>query len=64
MFLGYHDLGLDLNWGPYNLSNMKLNISLSFDNILNTSYRDYLNRLRFYADEMGRNIMLQIKIQH
>lgn len=61
---GYHDLGLDLNWGPYNLSNMKLNISLSFDNILNTSYRDYLNRLRFYADEMGRNIMLQIKIQH
>ena len=30
------------------------------DNLTNTSYRNYLNRLRFYADEMGRNIKLQV----
>jgi iron complex outermembrane receptor protein len=30
------------------------------ENLTNTSYRNYLNRLRFYADEMGRNIKLQV----
>lgn len=61
---GYHDLGIDLNWGPYNLFSSKLSLSLNLDNVLNTSYRNYLNRLRYYSDEMGRNVMLQIKIQH
>ena len=61
---GYHDLGIDLNWGPYDFAKSKVNISLNFDNILNTSYRNYLNRLRFYSDEIGRNISLQIKINH
>jgi iron complex outermembrane receptor protein len=37
-------------------------IGLSVNNILNTAYRDYLNRFRYFADEMGRNIMLKIKI--
>lgn len=30
------------------------------ENMTNTSYREYLNRLRFYADEMGRNVRLQL----
>lgn len=61
---GYNKIGADLNWGPYPASSGKINISLSFDNLLNTSYRNYLNRLRFYADEHGRNVMLQIKFNH
>ncbi len=39
----------------------QLSISLSVDNALNTSYRDYMNRLRYYADEVGRNITLRLK---
>ena len=35
---------------------------LNATNLLNTSYRDYLNRLRYYADEPGRNIELRIKL--
>ena len=34
-------------------------LRLIFQNITNSTYRDYLNRMRFYADEMGRNIRLQ-----
>lgn len=30
-------------------------------NILNTSYRDFTNRLRYFADEAGRNFALTIK---
>jgi iron complex outermembrane receptor protein len=37
-------------------------IGLSVNNVFNTSYRDYLNRFRYFADEMGRNVMLKVKI--
>jgi iron complex outermembrane receptor protein len=37
-------------------------IGLSVFNIFNTKYRDYLNRQRFYADDLGRNIQIQVKI--
>ena len=35
-------------------------IGLSVSNLLNTSYRDYLNRLRYFVDDMGRNISLRL----
>ena len=61
---GYNDLGLELHWGPYAHRSSKLSISLILDNVLDNSYRNYLNRLRFYSDEIGRNISLQIKIKY
>ncbi|MEL6632677.1 MAG: hypothetical protein AAFQ83_14555, partial [Bacteroidota bacterium] len=36
-----------------------LELSLTIDNLLNIRYRDYLNRFRYYADELGRNITLR-----
>ncbi|SEQ84493.1 iron complex outermembrane recepter protein [Hyunsoonleella jejuensis] len=41
-----------------------MNIGLNVSNILNTSYREYLNRLRYFADDLGRNVMLQIKLNY
>jgi iron complex outermembrane receptor protein len=35
--------------------------SISAQNLFNTSYRDYLNRFRYYAVEQGRNISLRLK---
>ncbi|MEE2800586.1 MAG: TonB-dependent receptor [Bacteroidota bacterium] len=42
--------------------NNKPNLSfrLQVNNVLSTKYRDYLNRQRFYADEIGRNFIAQI----
>lgn len=37
----------------------KARIRLSAQNLFNTEYRNYLNRQRFYADDIGRNIQLQ-----
>lgn len=37
-----------------------LHLSLRIDNVLNVRYRDYLNRLRYYADELGRNVVLGV----
>ncbi|NNK12389.1 MAG: TonB-dependent receptor [Flavobacteriaceae bacterium] len=41
-----------------------LTTSLNVNNILNTTYRDYLDRQRYFADGMGRNILLQLIINY
>ncbi|QNK77814.1 TonB-dependent receptor [Winogradskyella sp. PAMC22761] len=41
-----------------------LNIALSVNNLLDTNYRAYLNRLRYFADDMGRNVMLQLQFNY
>jgi iron complex outermembrane receptor protein len=43
--------------------NKNLLIFLSADNILNASYRDYMNRFRYYADETGRMISAGLNIK-
>ncbi len=40
----------------FNIKKQTLDFSVEISNLLNTSYRDYLNRFRYYADEMGRTI--------
>ena len=42
-----------------NFFNNPLQINGKINNISDTSYRNYLNRFRYYADEMGRQIQLQ-----
>lgn len=35
-------------------------LALKLDNALNTVYRDYLNRFRYFTDEQGRNLTIRI----
>jgi iron complex outermembrane receptor protein len=42
----------------------RLGVGITVDNLLNTNYRDYLNRLRYFADDLGRNIILQINLKY
>ncbi|MGV3585697.1 MAG: TonB-dependent receptor [Adhaeribacter sp.] len=39
-----------------------IEISLTGNNLTNTAYRDYLNRFRYFADEMGRNVVLRVRM--
>jgi len=41
-----------------------LNVGIGVNNLLDTSYRNYLNRLRFFADDLGRNITLQLQLNY
>ena len=41
-----------------------LTAGLEISNILNTSYRNYLSRLRLYADDLGRNYLLTLKLNY
>ncbi len=56
----YHLLAFDAETS-YSLRNTNdLKVGLRVTNLLNTSYRDYLNRLRYFVDDIGRNISLRI----
>ncbi len=39
----------------------KIDFRLSCQNLLNASYREYTNRMRYFSDEVGRNISLSVK---
>lgn len=47
--------------GTIKINNTKmLNIRLSSENIFNTLYKEYTNRFRYYAHDLGRNIHLRL----
>jgi iron complex outermembrane receptor protein len=39
-----------------------IKVSLGVYNTLNTRHRDYMNRFRYYSDEVGRNVAIHINI--
>ena len=43
------------------LQGKELWIGMDIDNALNTRYRDYLDRLRYYADALGRNVQVRMR---
>lgn len=43
------------------LGSHKLRCYIKAENILNTKYRDYLNRQRYFADDLGRSIIFGIQ---
>lgn len=49
----------------FELSNeTSLTVGFDVSNVFNTSYRNYLNRTRYYADELGRNFLINLKINY
>lgn len=59
---GYHTVFASLGAQTVLFGNA-LEVSLSAENILNTTYSEYLNRQRYYADEIGFNLLIKIKYQ-
>jgi iron complex outermembrane receptor protein len=55
----YFLLGLQVGTN-YEWKESNLKISLRAENLLDTTYRDYLNRLRYFADENGINVSLNL----
>lgn len=54
---------LNANAGfEYPFGKKQLNIELAGYNVANRAYRDYLNRFRYYADDLGINVVLRAKL--
>ncbi|HUB60474.1 MAG TPA: TonB-dependent receptor plug domain-containing protein [Puia sp.] len=39
-----------------------MDVNLAVTNLTNVSYRDYLNRFRYYMDDLGRNVVLRLRV--
>jgi len=48
---------VEINWG---LNYKQFDFGVRVSNALNSAYRDYMNRFRYFADEQGRNISFRI----
>jgi iron complex outermembrane recepter protein len=58
---GYTLLNADLGFSFY-IRKQLVSINFSINNALNTVYRDYLNRFRYFSDDVGRNFTFRLKI--
>ncbi|MBT9393123.1 TonB-dependent receptor [Hymenobacter sp. NST-14] len=58
---GYALLNLELG-GTVHWGRQPLEIGVMATNLLNHRYRDYLNRYRYFTDEMGRNVTLRVRV--
>jgi iron complex outermembrane recepter protein len=51
------EAGAHFKWGKQSFV-----VSVQVSNLFDMAYRDYMNRFRYYTDEMGRNVSLRIKV--
>ena len=58
---GYNLLNLNAST-TISIGGQPVTVSVGVRNALNTVYRDYLNSMRYFADEMGRNTSIRLKI--
>lgn len=57
----YFLLGAEANT-TLNLAHTSLDFGLRVENMLNTVYRDYLNRQRYFADDLGINVSFRMTL--
>ena len=58
----YNLLGMTVS-SDLQLQRVRLRFIAKVDNILNTNYRDYLNRQRYFADDLGINASFTINVK-
>ena len=61
---GYHLLHFYSEMKFNTFKNTSTTVAFAIQNIFNVSYRDYLNRQRFFADEIGRSFQIQLKFNY
>uniref|UniRef100_UPI0040491DAC TonB-dependent receptor n=1 Tax=Flavobacterium sp. TaxID=239 RepID=UPI0040491DAC len=59
----WSQLAVNKQWNAHflNAKYGTIETGIVMQNLFNAQYRDYLNSMRFYADEMGRNILIQVQ---
>lgn len=59
---GYNLVTFSLGFSIPTYKKQKIVVDFGINNLFNTVYRDYLNRFRYYADELGRNYTINLKL--
>jgi iron complex outermembrane receptor protein len=61
---GFQRLDLYFSYNLKNKSSLKSQIRIIAQNLTNSEYRDYLNRMRFYSADLGRNLQVQLNFKY
>jgi iron complex outermembrane receptor protein len=59
---GYGLLDLAIGAEQVFVGRQRLEVSLSVENLLNRSYRDYLSRYKLFVDDPGRDLVLRVRM--
>lgn len=59
---GYDLWGAEIGYSIPFCKKQYIDVNLTVTNLTNVAYRDYLNRFRYYVDDLGRNVSLRILI--
>src|SRR5690606_41583522 len=46
----------------FNLHSKSIGFNISANNLLNVSYKEYINRFRYYAHDLGRNMTIRLSV--
>ncbi len=57
----YQLFGIELN-STFNIADQSIEAGLVISNLFNQSYREYLNRYRYFSDETGQNIQIHFHL--
>ncbi len=60
---GYHLVSIQAS-KQFELGGYRLETGLTVNNLFNTSYRNYLDRLRFYGDQTGTSLQFSLKFNY
>ncbi len=58
---GYGLLNIESGCSVF-IGKQRLDLGVQIKNLLNTTYREYMNRFRYFSDDLGRNISFSLKI--
>lgn len=58
---GYYLVGLNMG-STFIFGKQELRTGISVSNLLNSKYRDYLDRFRYFADAPGINVQIRLQV--
>ena len=61
---GYHLLNFRSSVLLKIADDYNLKIGLNINNLLNKKYKNYLSRMRYYAHDLGRNVILNMSFDY
>jgi iron complex outermembrane receptor protein len=59
---GYQVVDLELGAQALEVNGRRINAGLEVRNLFDTSYRDYLSRYKLFVDDLGRDIVIRVRV--
>ena len=59
---GYQLIDVEVGAQSFQLNGRRVNLGLEVKNVFDVAYRDYLSRYKLFVDDLGRDIVLRVRV--